>query len=35
MSNRLRKSESDSQFDVGAGRFQPVISASRTGTSHR
>ena len=23
MSNRLRKSESDSQFDVGAGRFQP------------
>ena len=31
MSNRLRKSESDSQFDVGAGRFQPVISASRTG----
>ena len=23
MSNRFRKSESDSQFDVGAGRFQP------------
>ena len=35
MSNRFAKSLSDSQFDVGAGRFQPAISANRVGTSHR
>ena len=35
MSNRFRKSLSESQFDVGAGRFQPASSAMRVGTSHR